>query len=534
MAKHEEVVEENDKEEEDDDDDDEEKEEMKPKKDAGSLLSQIMGMGVKMQVEGSGIQKIKDYELQQIQGTEVAKLRDRARQPEDHIEALIREQLADADEVRGEFLEMFLRFKGSLATKEKKQLDADLENRVPAEAKPKEGVNLYGFGENRHGKCGLGNVSNFIHTPTGVAGKFKTVECGFHHAMAIDHSNVAHSWGKNQYGQLGQGRDDDDCQQRLNTYPNLVRGVLLKVKLRAVACGFQHSMALTPSGFVYSWGLNIYGQLGVGDFVDRPEPALIKSIADIQVVQISAGYLHSGAVGEQGSLFMWGHNPDGRLIKKAERYRRSYNNDTQETRSYSIPQYCAALKEKHVVEVSCGSTHTLVIDDSGCVQAGGNPEWGQLGVAPNKFKASELPYVCIRPFSTAQPAVKVRAGDGFSVALDLNGHVWICGKGNFGRQGTGSIESNERMTKIEWFAKKKIKIADIEAGGRHSLAISQADRRSNKKPQLYGWGFNFYNQLGQGEEGRVDCLVPAKIELPSKATVKKASCGYFNSAALTK
>ena len=36
-------------------------------------------------------------------------------------------------------------------------------------------------------------------------------------------------------------------------------------------------MALSTDGELYSWGLNFKGQLGVGDFENRPQPLLIDS-----------------------------------------------------------------------------------------------------------------------------------------------------------------------------------------------------------------------------------------------------------------
>ena len=36
-------------------------------------------------------------------------------------------------------------------------------------------------------------------------------------------------------------------------------------------------MALSSDGDLYSWGLNFKGQLGVGDFENRPQPLLIDS-----------------------------------------------------------------------------------------------------------------------------------------------------------------------------------------------------------------------------------------------------------------
>ena len=196
-------------------------------------------------------------------------------------------------------------------------------------------------------------------------------------------------------------------------------------------------MALTPGGFVFAWGLNIYGQLGLGNTADYREPELIRTLACEQVVHISAGYLHSAAVTESGTLFTWGHNPDCRLLKSVQ----CYGNKTQQPRSYSIPQLCDAFVAKMIVEVSCGATHSVVIDNDGAVYTGGSPEWGQLGVPNWRFNPDDCvrPYVEVTPFRAENPAVKVRAGDGFTVVLDLRGQVWICGKGNFGRQGNGSL-----------------------------------------------------------------------------------------------
>jgi alpha-tubulin suppressor-like RCC1 family protein len=82
-------------------------------------------------------------------------------------------------------------------------------------------------------------------------------------------------------------------------------------------------MATTTNGFLFAWGLNMCGQLGLGDYVDRHEPEHVKILAEHQIRQISAGYLHSGAVTAEGKLFMWGANPDCRLVKKLEYYKKS-------------------------------------------------------------------------------------------------------------------------------------------------------------------------------------------------------------------
>ena len=70
--------------------------------------------------------------------------------------------------------------------------------------------------------------------------------------------------------------------------------------------------------------------------------------------------------------------------------------------------------------------------------------------------------------------------------LDTLGSVYSCGKANFGRLGQGHLISLNNPSKISWFTKNKIMIKDIEAGGRHCLAVSMDGL-------LYGWGFGFYH-----------------------------------------
>lgn len=78
-----------------------------------------------------------------------------------------------------------------------------------------------------------------------------------------------YSWGKNKYGQLGQG----ETLEEYIIFPKIIEGPLYQVKIDMVACGWQHTLAITMNGFLFSWGLNITGQLGLGDFVDRYYPA---------------------------------------------------------------------------------------------------------------------------------------------------------------------------------------------------------------------------------------------------------------------
>ncbi len=109
----------------------------------------------------------------------------------------------------------------------------------------------------------------------------------------------------------------------------------------------------------------------MGDFIDRSTPEHIKLLAQHPIRYISAGHLHSGAITHTGKLFTWGANPDCRLVKKLEYYQKSGR-----TKNYCNPQYCEAMSEKRIVQISCGTTHTLLLDDEGYAYSAGCPDEG--------------------------------------------------------------------------------------------------------------------------------------------------------------
>ena len=57
-----------------------------------------------------------------------------------------------------------------------------------------------------------------------------------------------------------------------------------------IACGAEHSFALTTTGELYSWGLGFKGQLGHSDFENKLKPTLVKNL--------SPSFLESGGLEE--------------------------------------------------------------------------------------------------------------------------------------------------------------------------------------------------------------------------------------------
>ncbi|MDR4508040.1 MAG: hypothetical protein MRJ65_07350, partial [Candidatus Brocadiaceae bacterium] len=78
-----------------------------------------------------------------------------------------------------------------------------------------------------------------------------------------------------------------------------------------ISGGGYHSLALKSDGSVWSWGRNEFGQLGDGTKNDSAIPIQIHTLSDI--IYIGRGWMHSLALKSDGSVWAWGRNNHGQL-----------------------------------------------------------------------------------------------------------------------------------------------------------------------------------------------------------------------------
>ncbi|CAK9797457.1 E3 ubiquitin-protein ligase MYCBP2 [Anthophora quadrimaculata] len=78
-----------------------------------------------------------------------------------------------------------------------------------------------------------------------------------------------------------------------------------------VSCGLHHTVVLLQNGEVYTFGSNIYGQLGVGDLMAHAGPVHVKlpGIA----TQVAAGSNHTVVLTSKGEVFTFGVYQKGQL-----------------------------------------------------------------------------------------------------------------------------------------------------------------------------------------------------------------------------
>ncbi|VDP92765.1 unnamed protein product [Echinostoma caproni] len=79
--------------------------------------------------------------------------------------------------------------------------------------------------------------------------------------------------------------------------------------------GLEHSLVLTDTSQVYVFGANIWGQLGLGYRSEEPVsvPHQLLCLSGLPIRCIAAGGHHSVVLTMSGSLFTWGANKHGQL-----------------------------------------------------------------------------------------------------------------------------------------------------------------------------------------------------------------------------
>ena len=92
------------------------------------------------------------------------------------------------------------------------------------------------------------------------------------------------------------------------------------LKVCRVSCGGDHTLVLTESGDVYSFGTSSNGQLGLGTrILESAEPLKIASISGHHtVVGISCGENHTALVTQDGKLLTFGDGRHGKLCLDVE------------------------------------------------------------------------------------------------------------------------------------------------------------------------------------------------------------------------
>ena len=164
------------------------------------------------------------------------------------------------------------------------------------------------WGRNDEGQLGDKTLIN-RHSPTSIdlpeGRSAKEIHTRNHHSCAILDDDSMACWGRNDDGQLGNGNTTD------TPVPTPIDFGSAKVK--KVAVGGDFSCAQVGNYSLLCWGKNTFGQLGNGTTTDSSSPGNVSFIPGKKILSLQAGQFHVCALAEDDDLLCWGWNPWGQL-----------------------------------------------------------------------------------------------------------------------------------------------------------------------------------------------------------------------------
>lgn len=288
------------------------------------------------------------------------------------------------------------------------------------------GIGVVSWGAGHFGQLGLGPHVNGLERPQLISHllpqalgttRVKQVAAGAWHALALLDNGKVMAWGSNRKNQCGVEGSPKAPPTLVYPQPMEFDGTLEKV-----ACGRLHSVGLEQdTGRVYSWGASHHGQCGqYSRKTCVASPRLVEALQRVVVVDISAGDSHSLALTGGGRVFVWGSGMDGQLGLGG------------------------------VVPIS----RPKILADLDFVAIEAGREWKQQqlesveAAVPRSYSSSPIPGPPTMPLedgcvntqsvsklSQVPKIVKIEASASYSVAVSSSGHVYTWGYNDVGQLG---------------------------------------------------------------------------------------------------
>jgi alpha-tubulin suppressor-like RCC1 family protein len=336
------------------------------------------------------------------------------------------------------------------------------------------------WGRNIVGQLGDGTTS-LRSKPVDVVGLtsgVSMVTTGDGHSCALTTAGGVKCWGRNTYGQLGDGTT--------TTSDTPVGVVGLSSGVASISAGASHTCAVTTAGGIKCWGRNMNGQLGNASLANSSTPVDVVGMTS-GVAMVSAGATYTCAVTTAGAADCWGDNQFGQLG----------NADPSNTSTLTPVGVFGMTAGVSAISAGAGQTCALKMT-SGATSPGAKC-WGSGGVGQLGNGGTSVSNAPVGVSSLAAGVDGIEAGDSHTCAHKTNGGIRCWGYDATGQLGDGGTANESKPVAVSGLPNGNIAVS---AGGGHTCVITAAGA-------VECWGDNFYGQLGDGT--RNQSLVPVEV-----------------------
>jgi alpha-tubulin suppressor-like RCC1 family protein len=322
------------------------------------------------------------------------------------------------------------------------------------------GVKCWGL--NSSGQLGDGSTTTRTTAVdvTGLTSGVAVISGGSSHTCALTTSGGLKCWGVNLNGQLGDGST--------TTRTTAVDVTGLTSGVAAVSTRNNHSCALTAGGGVKCWGLNANGQLGDGSTTTRTTAVDVTGLTS-GVAVISAGSAHTCALTTGGGVKCWGMNTNGQL---------GDGTTTQRTTAVDVTGLTSG-----VAAISGGSSHTCAITTGGGLKCWGLNTDGQLGDGTTTQSTTAVDVTGL-----TSGVATVSSGNANTCAIITGGGLKCWGMNTNGQLGDGSTTTRTTAVDVTGLTSG---VAAVSARLSHTCALTTSG-------EAKCWGRNNNGQLGDG------------------------------------
>ena len=332
-----------------------------------------------------------------------------------------------------------------------------------------------------------------------------------------------------------------------------------KIYSKNIYNNISYNNVLRYQSTLLSKGVGAFGCLGHGHLNENDalldsydfKPVVLSTTSSSKnddnddVIQISAGWGHSLAVTNNGTLYVFGRPYDFSNILQINRIRtlshgiarlvskhsnwfgiNKTNESTEEKDGgvYTIPLK-VDIDNEYVLEAKASAGLSVVRTKNGKIYCFGLNRWGQCGINNTNNKSHIYkPNLIVIPKQQKFKAFDV--GLQHVVAVTEEGQIFAWGKGNRGQLGDGQADSSPTPVQVKFKGNKGIHlkniiITEVSTGFNHSVALTNDG-------QVFIWGKGISDVLKVNTKFYEDQIIPRLITLPNNIKATQICSSNFS------